>query len=83
MEKAVIGFNAGRVWRYLKDRGEADINKMCLDLGQSFEKTVHCWYQSIMLSLLSVNICAAFLVSQSWRSIVCADDSAISETGFL
>lgn len=35
MEKAVIGFNAGRVWRYLKDRGEADINKMCLDLGQS------------------------------------------------
>ncbi|MBF1554960.1 MAG: winged helix-turn-helix domain-containing protein [Prevotella pleuritidis] len=37
MEKAVIGFNAGRVWRYLKDRGEADINKMCLDLGQSFD----------------------------------------------
>lgn len=37
MEKAVIGFNAGRVWRYLKDRGEADINKICLDLGQSFD----------------------------------------------
>ena len=37
MEKAVIGFNAGRVWRYLKDRGEADINKMCLDLRQSFD----------------------------------------------
>ena len=37
MEKAVIGFNAGRVWRYLKDRGEADINKMCLDVGQSFD----------------------------------------------
>ena len=37
MEKAVIGFNAGRVWRYLKDRGEADIIKMCLDLGQSFD----------------------------------------------
>ena len=37
MEQAVIGFNAGRVWRYLKDRGEADINKMCLDLGQSFD----------------------------------------------
>ena len=37
MEKAVIGFNAGTVWRYLKDRGEADINKMCLDLGQSFD----------------------------------------------
>ena len=37
MEKAVIGVNAGRVWRYLKDRGEADINKMCLDLGQSFD----------------------------------------------
>ena len=37
MEKSVIVFNAGRVWRYLKDRGEADINKMCLDLGQSFD----------------------------------------------
>ena len=37
MEKAVIGCNAGRVWRYLKDRGEAEINKMCLDLGQSFD----------------------------------------------
>ena len=39
MEKAVIGFNAGRVWRYLKDRGEADINKMCLDVGQSFDNS--------------------------------------------
>ncbi|SES71242.1 winged helix-turn-helix domain-containing protein [Prevotella sp. kh1p2] len=39
MEKGVIGFNAGRVWRYLKDSGETDINRLCLDLGLSFENT--------------------------------------------
>ena len=37
MIKATIGFNAGKVWRYLSNNGETHAGKLCIELDMSHE----------------------------------------------
>lgn len=37
MEKTKIGFNAGKVWRILNEKGELSMFKLCHELGLTFE----------------------------------------------
>lgn len=37
MEKAKIGFNAGKVWRILNKKGELSIHELCREVSMTFE----------------------------------------------
>lgn len=37
MEKTKIGFNAGKVWRILNEKGELSMFNLCHELGLTFE----------------------------------------------